>query len=229
MITSVPAMAASKSSVSTHCGNSAASGINARGEHRRISLTPSAVSACTSERATRECFTSPQIVTVSLLKSGRCWRMVSTSSRPWVGWARLPSPALITDTPLIACRTSSSGVPDTLWRTTMASRCMASSVCRVSNSASPLAVDEKPMSKLITSAPSRRAASSNEVRVRVDGSKNRFRMVRPFSKSSLRVPWAQPSRIVSARSSRRSMVARGRFSSVVRWRRRELMAGRSSG
>ncbi len=62
----------------------------------RTSGTPSVVSAAIWLRATRECSTSPTIATVRLVKSCLKWRMVYMSSRPCVGCAWRPSPALTT-------------------------------------------------------------------------------------------------------------------------------------
>ena len=56
---------------------------------------------------------------------------------------------------------------------------MAFRVIAVSSSVSPLRTEEVATSMLMTSAPSRLAASSKEVRVRVEFSKNRLMTVRP--------------------------------------------------
>ncbi len=58
---------------------------------------------------------------------------------------------------------------------------MAFSVIAVSIRVSPLRTEEVETDMLMTSAPSRLPASSNEVRVRVDASKNRLMMVWPRS------------------------------------------------
>ena len=60
---------------------------------------------------------------------------------------------------------------------------MAFSVIAVSSSVSPLFTEEVATAMLITSAPSRLAASSKLVRVRVEFSKNRLMTVRPDSRS----------------------------------------------
>jgi hypothetical protein len=62
------------------------------------------------------------------------------------------------------------GEPDEEWRITMASAPMACRVRAVSLSDSPLATDDPDVEKLITSADRRFAASSNEIRVRVESS-----------------------------------------------------------
>ena len=51
-------------------------GNSVRGPITRTSGTPSVVSAWMSERATRECSTSPTIATVSFVKSPLKWRIV---------------------------------------------------------------------------------------------------------------------------------------------------------
>ena len=61
----------------------------------------------------------------------------------------------------------------------MASGRMAFSVIAVSSSVSPLRTEEVATSMLMTSAPSRLAATSKLVRVRVEFSKNRLMTVRP--------------------------------------------------
>ena len=72
--------------------------------------------------------------------------------------------------------------PDSLCRTTIESGRMAFKVIAVSSRVSPLRTDEVATSMLITSAPSRLAATSKLVRVRVEFSKNRFMTVRPDKK-----------------------------------------------
>ena len=74
------------------------------------------------------------------------------------------------------------------WRTTNASASIASSVASVSSSVSPLLVEDSAMSKLTTIAPSRRAASSKLVRVRVDDSKKRLTTVRRSSNARQGAP-----------------------------------------
>ena len=75
-----------------------------RDRRRGFRPVPSVRSACRSERATRECLTSPTINTFSFEKSAPlAWRRVSTSSKPWVGCALRPSPALTRAVPSPAC------------------------------------------------------------------------------------------------------------------------------
>ena len=61
------------------------------------------------------------------------------------------------------------------------SACIADRLAIVSSRLSPLAVDERAMSRLMTSADSRLAAISNVVRVRVEFSKNRLKTLLPRS------------------------------------------------
>ena len=131
------------------------------------------------ERATRECRMSPQIATFSPDSRPFRRRIVSASSSACVGCSWLPSPALITAQ--FTFSESSLTAPDSGWRTTSTSGCMAFSVIAVSMTVSPLRTEEVGTDMLMTSAPSRLPASSNEVLVRVDASKNRLMMVRPRS------------------------------------------------
>ena len=186
---STPSSAASKSSVTMQPSSVPSSGNNEAGPHTRISPQPSARNACRSERATRECFTSPTMTTLSFEKSSPlAWRKVSMSSRPWVGWLLRPSPALSNTVPGCAASASSATAPSRLWRTTKACTPIASSVFRVSRSASPLVVDAVEASKFSRSAPSRCAASEKLERVRVDGSKNSVHTALPASTSRSAVP-----------------------------------------
>jgi len=73
----------------------------------------------------------------------------------------------------------------------------------VSSSVSPLVTLDCDGLTLTTSAPRRLPASSNEVRVRVDDSKNRLMMVRPRSAVPLAFPGCRiRARMVSAASSK---------------------------
>src|SRR5689334_1987234 len=74
-----------------------------------------------------------------------------------------------------------SAAPAEGWRNTIISACIASILRAVSSNVSPLTTLLDDGEKLITSALSRFAASSNEVRVLVLGSKNRLTTVRPRS------------------------------------------------
>ena len=117
------------------------------------------------ERATRLCNTSPQIATVRPLTRPLRRRIVSASSSAWVGCSWLPSPALITEQSTFS--ESSCTAPDSGWRTTSTSGCIAFKVIAVSINVSPLRIEETATAMLMTSAPSRLPATSNEVRVRV--------------------------------------------------------------
>ena len=90
-----------------------------------------------------------------------------------------PSPALTTEASVhwAICW----GAPELEWRTTMASTDMALIVSTVSRSDSPFLVDDCDTEKLTTSAESRRAARSNEVRVLVESSKKARTTVLPRS------------------------------------------------
>src|SRR5882724_11374892 len=145
----------------------------------RTSGAPSVVSPWISERATRECNTSPMIATVRREKSFLKWRMVNRSSRPCVGCAWRPSPALITCSCGLTWRAMRKGAPEELWRTTKMSACIAERLATVSSSDSPLVCEEMAIFRLMTSAESRLAAISKVVRVRVDGSKNRLKTLLP--------------------------------------------------
>jgi hypothetical protein len=105
------------------------------------------------------------------------------SSKPWVGCAWRPSPALTTWTcdcfVSIRCLAIRYGAPDCAWRTTNMSACMAERLSMVSNSDSPLLADDAWMFRLMTSADRRFDAISNVVRVRVEFSKNRLKTLLP--------------------------------------------------
>ena len=76
-------------------------------------------------------------------------------------------------------RASWCGAPDAPWRITIMSGDIASSVLAVSASVSPLTTLEPEVVMPSVSALSRFSASSNDMRVRVLGSKNRLMTVRP--------------------------------------------------
>ena len=76
------------------------------------------------------------------------------------------------------------GAPDAEWRMITASAPIACNVSAVSLRDSPLLSDEPFAPKLITSADSRLAAASKEIRVRVESSANRLTIVRPRSVGS---------------------------------------------
>src|SRR5512134_1115932 len=105
--------------------------------------------------------------------------MVNRSSRPCVGWAWRPSPALITCSCGLTWRAMRNGAPEDSWRTMKMSACIAERLATVSSSDSPLVADETVMFRLMTSAERRFAAISKVVRVRVEGSKNRLNTLLP--------------------------------------------------
>src|SRR5688572_13272217 len=107
--------------------------------------------------------------------------MVKRSSRPCVGCAWRPSPALITCSCGFTWRAIRNGAPENSWRTTKMSACMAERLATVSRSDSPLVADDTVMFRLMTSAERRLAAISKVVRVRVEGSKNRLNTLLPRS------------------------------------------------
>src|SRR5450759_866874 len=108
--------------------------------------------------------------------------------------------------------------PTSASRITSTSVCSASSVYTVSSMLSPLAREESCTSRFTTSAPRRFAASSNDTRVRVDGSVKRLATVTPArtSLAAKRSPGARTK--LCARSRRSSSIWRGRPSSVRRCR-----------
>ena len=79
---------------------------------------------------------------------------------------------------------------------------MALSVIAVSISVSPFCTDEVDTFMFMTSAPSRLPASSKELCVRVEASKNRLISVRPRRTSRFLMIWRLFSAALSARSSR---------------------------
>src|SRR3954469_14383754 len=105
--------------------------------------------------------------------------MVKRSSRPWVGCAWRPSPALTTCSCGLTWRAMRNGAPEESCRTTKMSACIAERFATVSSSDSPLVCDEAAMFRLMTSAERRLAAISKVVRVRVEGSKNRLNTLLP--------------------------------------------------
>ena len=129
------------------------------------------------DRATRECEMSPQIATLSPVMRPLRRRMVNASSSAWVGCSWLPSPALMTAQ--LTFSDNSMVAPESGWRTTKTSGCMALSVIAVSMRVSPFLMELSDTDIFITSLPRRFPASSKDVRVRVEASKNRLMMVRP--------------------------------------------------
>src|SRR5262252_1638099 len=143
--------------------------------------------------------------------------MVYMSSKPCVGCACLPSPALITCTCGATWRAIRYGAPLDAWRTTNMSACIAVRLLNVSSSDSPLAVEERVMSRLKTSADRRRAAISKVVRVRVLFSKKRLNTDRPRSSGTLLTSRSAMLMKLSAVVRMRSRIARGSPSMESRW------------
>ena len=108
----------------------------------------------------------------------------------------MPSPALMMrDRQMRASRWQA---PDEPCRITIMSGDIASMFIAVSTSVSPLTTLEEAMAMLSVSALSRFSAISNDVRVRVLGSKNRFTTVRPRSVGTFLMGRAAISFIASA-------------------------------
>src|SRR5258706_1510964 len=105
--------------------------------------------------------------------------MVKRSSRPWVGCACRPSPALITCSCGLTWRAIRCGAPEEACRTTNRSACIAERLATVSSSDSPFDCELTEMLRLMTSADRRLAAISKVVRVRVEGSKKRLNTLFP--------------------------------------------------
>src|SRR5712672_1526079 len=103
------------------------------------------------------------------------------SSRPCVGCAWRPSPALITCTWGATWLAIRWAAPLEECRTTNMSAYIAERLSTVSSRVSPLVEDDTVMFRLMTSADKRFAAISNVVRVRVEGSKNRLNTDLPRS------------------------------------------------
>ena len=121
-----------------------------------------------------------------------------------MGCSCVPSPALTTAASIQPEAARRAGAPEAGWRMTTASALMASRVCAVSFRDSPLETEEPFAAKLMTSADSRFAAASNEMRVRVESSKKRFTTVRPRSAGSFLISRSPTAAISSATSRRRS-------------------------
>ena len=123
---------------------------------------------------------------------------MNASSSAWVGCSCVPSPALTTEARTQPELASRCGAPLAPCRITTASQPIASRVSAVSLSDSPFDSDEPLAEKLMTSAESRLAAASNEMRVRVESSKNRFTTVRPRRAGSFLIGRSASDRISSA-------------------------------
>ena len=136
------------------------------------------------DRATRLCSTSPTTTILRPSREVRWRRIVKASSSACVGCSCVPSPALTIEPPIHPECASVCGAPLAPCRMTTASAPIASRVSAVSFRLSPLETLEPLALKLMTSAESRLAAASNEIRVRVESSKKRLTTVRPRSVGS---------------------------------------------
>ena len=153
-------------------------GTSVGGPHTHTSA-PSLVSSSTLLRSTRLCSMSPTMATFSPAMRPLRSRMVKASSSACVGCSCSPSPALMIGD--LQIRASRCAAPDDGWRSTIMLGPIASMLRAVSMSVSPLTTLELAIATPSVSALSRFSAISNEVRVRVDGSKNRLTTVRPRS------------------------------------------------
>ena len=121
-----------------------------------------------------------------------------------MGCSCAPSPALIT---LAFSRLARNcGAPAEPWRSTRMSACNASRLRAVSLSVSPLVRLEVVAEILITSALKRKAASSNEVRVRVLGSTKKFISVFPRSAGTFLI-WRMPTSLNAFAVSRTKLIS----------------------
>ena len=98
--------------------------------------------------------------------------------------------------------------PDEAWRTTSMSGCIASMLLTVSSSVSPFTTLDVDTARFSVSALRRFSAISNDVRVRVLGSKNRFTTVRPRRAGTFLICRSPTSRMASA-VSRMSVISSG--------------------
>ncbi len=144
--------------------------------------------------------------------------MVKASSSAWVGCSWVPSPAFTTAALIHPACASRCGAPLAECRTTTASAPIACRVSAVSFRLSPLDTLDPLAEKLITSAESRLAAASNEIRVRVESSKNRLTTVRPRSVGSFLISRCWVAAICSATSSSCTAASRSRSAALSRCR-----------
>lgn len=138
---------------------------------------------------------------------------MNASSRAWVGCSWVPSPAFRIDASIQPLAASTAGAPEALCRITTPSAPIAASVCAVSLRLSPFETLEPLALKLMTSAESRFAAASNEMRVRVESSKKRLTTVLPRRVGSFFTSRFCTSAMSSAMSS--SAIASARPRSLV--------------
>ena len=138
----------------------------------RFTVAPIACSKRIFDRATREWIMSPHIAMRRPSSLPFARRIVRASNRACVGCSCDPSPALRTAQETFC--DSRFTAPEDPCRTTSKSGFMAFSVTAVSTSVSPLLIEEAERFIFMTSAPSRLPASSNELWVRVELSKNKL-------------------------------------------------------
>ena len=148
--------------------------IHARGPHSHTSA-PACVSDQIFERATREWRMSP---TIAILRRRTAFAPHTPGTakgeqvEQCLGRMGVPAVAGVDHVAAeVACR-DPTGAPARWWRTTSVVKPIASRLRTVSVSVSPLVIDEDGGSSRYVWAPSRRAAISNDNRVRVEGSAN---------------------------------------------------------
>ena len=137
----------------------------------------------------------------------------------------MPSPALMMVDRQMRAR--SSGAPDEAWRMTIMSGDIASRLRTVSTSVSPFVTLDVEVAMLKVSALRRFSAISNDVRVRVLGSKNRFTTVRPRSVGTFLIERPPISFIASAVS--RMSVISSASRPAIPSRCRDFSAGAAGG
>src|SRR5664280_2268324 len=168
-----------------------------------VTPAPIFVRSETFDRATRLCETSPQMATLRPASVPFARRIVKASSSACVGCACVPSPAFTTAHGRLRARRC--GAPERGWRITIASGAIAMRLRPVSRRVSPFATEVPVAERAIESADSRRSAISNEKRVRVEFSKNRFATSLPRSVGTFLIARWLISRIDSAVSRTRRM------------------------
>src|SRR5215813_12217576 len=178
MITSTSRTASSSRRATFTPRSSTPGGISVGGP-ATVTLMPILRIPAMLERATRLWAMSPTIATESPSRWPRFSRIVIRSRSAWVGCSCIPSPAFTTEHR--SARASMCAAPDAAWRITTQSGLIASMLRAVSMSVSPLTTLEDDPETLMTSADSHLPAISNEVRVRVEGSRNRLTTVFPRS------------------------------------------------
>ena len=167
MMTSTSAMASSSRWLTLTPSSWTKGGISVGGP-ATVTVMPSFFIPWMLERATRLWAMSPTMATESPSRWSFFSRIVSRSSRAWVGCSWAPSPALTTAH--LRARARSWAAPEAPWRTTTTSGLMASMFFAVSRSVSPFAALDPAALQFTTSAESHLPAISKEVRVRVEAS-----------------------------------------------------------